>query len=75
MGYADDVLIIARTKQPLSDTFHQLKYNSVEVRLIINEKKTKHLKCTKKDIGIKNLNVNGLHIASSTIQIFGVHHK
>jgi hypothetical protein len=34
----------------------------VEVGLIINEKETKYLKCTKKDIRIENLNVNGLHI-------------
>ena len=48
MAYADDVLIIARTKQSLIDTIRQLKNNSMEVGLTINEKKTKYLKCTKK---------------------------
>ena len=48
MAYADDILITARTKQSLMDTFQQLKNNSLEVGLTINEKKTKYLKCTKK---------------------------
>ena len=49
MAYADDVLITARTKQSLIDTFQQLKNNSMKVRLTINEKKTKYQKCTKKN--------------------------
>jgi len=48
MAYADDILITARTRQSLIDTFQQLKKNSMEVGLIINEKKTKYLKSTKK---------------------------
>ena len=55
MAYADDVLITARTKQSLIDAFQHLKNNSLEVRLTINEKKTKYLKCAKKDIKIENL--------------------
>jgi hypothetical protein len=38
MAYADNVLRTAHTKQSLIDTFQQLKNNSVEVRLTINEK-------------------------------------
>jgi len=38
----------ARTKQSLNDTFQQLKNNSMEVALIINEKKSKYLKNPKK---------------------------
>jgi len=34
-AYADDVLITARTKQSLIDTFQQLKNNSVEVGLTL----------------------------------------
>jgi competence transcription factor ComK len=34
----------------------------VEVGLIINEKKTKYLKCTKKDTRPENLYINNLHI-------------
>jgi porphobilinogen deaminase len=48
-AYADDVLITARTRQALIDTFQQLKNNSMEVGLIMNEKKTKYLKSTKRN--------------------------
>ena len=49
-------------KQSLIDIFQQLKNNSMEVGLIINGKKSKYLKCTKKDIRTENLNINNLHI-------------
>ena len=48
-AYADDILITARTRRSLIDTFQQLKNNSMEIGLIINEKKTKYLKSTKKN--------------------------
>jgi DUF4097 and DUF4098 domain-containing protein YvlB len=71
-----DILITARTKQPLFDTFHQLKNKSMEVGLIITEKKTKHLKCTKKDIRTENLNINKLHIEQvRQYKYLEVHHK
>ena len=38
MAYADNVLRTARTKQSLLDTFQQLKNNSMEVGLTINQK-------------------------------------
>jgi len=62
MTYADDILITARTKQSLKDTFQQLKNNSLEVRLTINEKKTKYLKCAKKDIKTENINIKSSYI-------------
>jgi hypothetical protein len=46
-------LITARTRQSLIDTFQQIKKNYMEVGLIINEKKTKYLKNTKKKSEIK----------------------
>ena len=52
-AYSDDILITARTRQSLIDTFQQLKNNSVEVGLVINEKKTKYLKSTKKKTEMK----------------------
>ena len=58
MAYADDILITASTKQSLMDTFQQLKNYSLEVGLTINEKKTKYLKCTRKDIKRENININ-----------------
>jgi hypothetical protein len=51
-------LLTARTKQSLIDTFQQLKNDSREGGLIINEKKTKYLKFTKKGTKTKNLNIN-----------------
>jgi porphobilinogen deaminase len=36
-AYADDILLTARTKQSLLDTFQQLKNDSMEVGLTINE--------------------------------------
>jgi len=39
MDYADDILITARTKQSLIDTFQQLKNNSMEVVLTIKIRK------------------------------------
>jgi hypothetical protein len=62
MTYADDILITAWTKQSLKDTFQQLKNNSLEVRLTINEKKTKYLKCAKKDIKTENINIKSSYI-------------
>ena len=62
MAYADDILITACTKQSLMDTFQQLKNNSLEVRLTINKKKIKYLKCAKKDIKIENLNIKSSYI-------------
>jgi len=62
MAYADDVLITAHTKQSLIDTFKQQTNNSIEDWLTINKKKTKYLKCTKKDKRIENLKINNSYI-------------
>jgi hypothetical protein len=61
-AYTDDILITARTRQSLIDTFQQLKNNSMELELIINEKKTKYLKPTKKETRNESLNINNLQI-------------
>ena len=44
------------------DTFQQLKNNSLEVGLTINEKKTKYLKGAKKAIKTKNFNIKSSYI-------------
>jgi len=44
------------------DTFQQLKSNSLEVGLTINEKKTEYLKCAKNYIKIENLNIRSSYI-------------
>jgi hypothetical protein len=61
-AYADDVLITARTKQTVKDTFQQLMYNSVEFGRIINEEKTKYLKCSKKEIRTDNLKTDNIRL-------------
>jgi len=47
-AYADDIVIIGRTKQTLIDTFCKLKHEAVKVGLIVNNNKTKYLHCTRK---------------------------
>jgi hypothetical protein len=61
-AYADDILIIARTKQSLIETFQQLKNNSMEVGLIINEKKTISKMHKKRYQNREFKYQNGLHI-------------
>jgi len=46
MAYADEILILARTKKSLMEALQQLKQSSIEVGLKINEEKTKFLKCS-----------------------------
>jgi hypothetical protein len=49
-AYADDILIIGRTKQILIDTFCKLKHEALNAGLIVNNNKTKYLHCTRKTI-------------------------
>ena len=58
VAYADNLLIITRTKQSLIDTLQQIKSSSMDVGLRINEEKTKYLKCSKKDTSTGNLTSN-----------------
>jgi hypothetical protein len=46
--YADDILRLARTKQAMIDAFNTLKMESIKYGLVINEKKTKCMKCTRR---------------------------
>ena len=48
-AYADDILIITRNQQTLIDTFGKLKDISLQYGLIVNENKTKYMKCTRKE--------------------------
>jgi porphobilinogen deaminase len=59
-AYADDVLIMARTKQTLIDTFLKLKNEALKYGLIVNENKTKYLKCTRKQIQDGKLSVESM---------------
>jgi hypothetical protein len=47
-AYVDDIVIIGRTKQVLTDTFLKLKQEALKAGLIINVTKIKYLYCTRK---------------------------
>jgi len=49
-AYADDIVIIGRTKQVLIDTFCKLKQEALNAGLIVNNNKTKYLYFTRKTI-------------------------
>jgi len=61
-AYADDILITARTKQTLIDTFEKLKKISSQFGLIVNENKTKYMKCTRKETHLDRLKVENMQI-------------
>jgi len=49
-AYADDTVIIGRTKQTLIDTSCKLKQEALNAGLIVNNNETKYLYCTRKTI-------------------------
>lgn len=55
LAYADDIVIIARTKKALLEAFTALKNSTEMVHLIINEEKTKYLPVTKTPVCYKYL--------------------
>ena len=61
-AYADDILITARTKQTLIDTFEKLKNISSQFGLIVNENKTKCMKYTRKEAQLGRLKVENMQI-------------
>jgi hypothetical protein len=53
--YADDIVVIGRTKQVLTDTFFKLKQEALKAGLMVNVNKTKYLHSTRKSIQHKHL--------------------
>ena len=47
-AYADDIIIIGRTKQIVIYTFCKLKHEALNAGLIVNNNKTKYLYCSRK---------------------------
>ena len=64
-AYADDIIIIGRTKQVWIDTFCRLKQEALNAGLIINTNKTKYLYCTKKTIQHSHINTGGEQFLST----------
>ena len=66
IAYADDIMITARTKHALFETFLNLKEESKQFGLIINYDKTKYLKCSSsnnnrnEDLKIDNMKINAI---------------
>ena len=58
-AYADDTVIIGRTKQVSIDTFCRLKQEALNARLIVNTNKTNCLYCTRKKIQPSHINTGG----------------
>jgi hypothetical protein len=54
--------VYAASKQPIIDTFQKLKEISVQSGLIINEQKTKYLRCTRKNYAMDSVNINSMHL-------------
>jgi len=59
---ADDILITARTQQTLIDTFGKLKDISSQYGLIVNESKTKYMKCTRRENTLGKLRAGDIQI-------------
>jgi hypothetical protein len=57
--YADDIVITARIKKALIETFIAFKREAKQAGLTINGDKTKYMICTRK----QNMNVSNLRIA------------
>jgi hypothetical protein len=55
-AYADDIIIIGRTKQILIDIFCKLKHEALNGGLIVNKDKNKYLHCTRKTIQLTYTN-------------------
>jgi hypothetical protein len=56
-AYADDIVIIGRTKQTIIDTFCKRKQEALNAGLIVNTSKTKYLHCTRKTIHPTNMDI------------------
>jgi len=61
-AYADDIMLTTRTKLSLIDKFQKLKEISAQYGLIVKGKKTKYLRCTKKNYNLEELQINSMHL-------------
>jgi hypothetical protein len=60
--YADNILITAGTKQAAVGTFEKLKNQSLKPGLVINENKTKYLRCTRGNYQMDDLYTNNMRL-------------
>jgi len=62
--YADDIIIIGRTKQVTMDMFTKLKNEASKFGLLINENKTKYMMCTRKQHRENKLEIDNMSFES-----------
>jgi hypothetical protein len=61
-AYADDILLITRTKQTILDTFQKLKETSAQYGLIVIGQKTKYLRCARKNYELEELQIDSMYL-------------
>jgi hypothetical protein len=61
-SYADAILITARSKQTMIDSFEKLKYITLQFGLTINGNKNKYIKYTRKETQLDRLTVGNIQI-------------
>jgi len=59
--YADDVLLTTRTKQSLLEIVQKLKETSAQYGLMVNNQKTKYLRCTRKNFKLEELQIDSMY--------------
>jgi len=62
--YADDIVLVTRTKQALVNTFQKLKQEAIKYGLIINQNKTKYMRHSTVQTNVKNkeIEIEGMEI-------------
>jgi hypothetical protein len=68
--YADDILILARTKQALADSLIKLNKEAQKAGLLINVNKTKYMKCSRNQVKEQIVDLGGIEIGNLQIFIY-----
>ena len=63
-AFADDIIIIGRTKQVMMGTFTKLKNEASKFGLLINESKTKYMMCTRNQHRENKLEIDNMSFES-----------
>jgi len=62
--YVDDIVLVTRTKQALTNTFQNLKQEAIQYGLEINQNKTKYMRHSRVQTNVKNkeIEIEGMKI-------------
>jgi hypothetical protein len=63
-AYADDILIMTRTKQALTDSFIKLNEEAQKAGLVINVNKRKYMKCSRNQVKEQTVDLGGNEIGN-----------